>query len=91
MRANPSFNITLTGDVAELVERKLQSGAYASADEVVSEGVRALAERDDGIEKWLREEVIAGHAEYLADPSKGVAADAILDRIRSRREAEKAR
>jgi antitoxin ParD1/3/4 len=36
------------------------------------------------IERWLRE-VIAGHQEYMADPSKGVSAETILDRIKARR------
>jgi hypothetical protein len=36
------------------------------------------------IERWLREEVIAGHEEYVADPSKGVPAEAVLDRIKAR-------
>jgi antitoxin ParD1/3/4 len=46
-----------------------------------------LRERDAAIERWLREEVIAGHQEYMDDPSKGVPADAILDRIKARRNA----
>ncbi len=41
------------------------------------------------IERWLREEVIAGHTEYMADPSKGVSAEAILDRIKARRAAQR--
>ncbi len=44
----------------------------------------------EAMERWLREEVTAGHKEYLADPSKGVAADAILGRIKARRAAPKA-
>jgi len=51
------------------------------------DGVRALLERDAAIERWLREEVIAGHQEYLADTSEGVPAEAILDRIKARRAA----
>jgi antitoxin ParD1/3/4 len=46
---------------------------------------RKILERDAAIERWLREEVVAGHQEYLADPSKGVPADAVLDRIKARR------
>jgi hypothetical protein len=46
--------------------------------------------RDVAIESWLREDVMAGHQEYLADPSKGVPADAVLDRIKTRRAAQKA-
>ena len=71
--------------MAEIVEAKIKSGAYASVSEVMREGVRALLERDAAIERWLREEVVAGHEEYVADPSKGVPAEAILDRIKARR------
>jgi antitoxin ParD1/3/4 len=43
------------------------------------------------IERWLREEVIAGHEEYMADPSKGVSAEAIIARIKARRAAGRSR
>jgi putative addiction module CopG family antidote len=75
--------------MAEIVEGKLKSGTYASVSEVMREGVRALMERDAALERWLREEVVAGHQEYLADTSKGVAADAVLDRIKARRASQK--
>ena len=61
------------------------SGAYASVSEVMRDGVRALLEREAAVERWLREEVVTAHREYLADPAKGVAADAILGRIKVRR------
>ena len=85
MRTTQQFSITLPHDMAEAVERKIKSGAYASVSEVMRDGVRALLERDAAVERWLREEVMAGHQEYLADPSKGVPAEAILDRIKARR------
>ncbi|HWN52595.1 MAG TPA: type II toxin-antitoxin system ParD family antitoxin [Xanthobacteraceae bacterium] len=85
MRTTQQFSITLPHDMAEAVERKIKSGAYASVSEVMRDGVRVLLERDAAVERWLREEVVAGHQEYLADPSKGVPAEAILDRIKARR------
>jgi len=75
--------------MAEAVERKIKSGAYASVSEVVRDGVRALLERDAAVDRWLREEVVPGHKEYLADPAKGIPADAILGRIKARRAARK--
>lgn len=90
MRTTQQFSITLPVDMAEVVEGKIKSGAYASISEVIRDGVRALLERDAAVERWLREEVIAGHAEYLATPSKGVAAEEILSRIKTRRAADKA-
>jgi antitoxin ParD1/3/4 len=87
MRTTQQFSITLPLDMAEVIEAKIKSGAYASASEVVRDGVRALLERDAAVEQWLCEEVIAGHREYMADPSKGAPAEAILDRIKARRAA----
>ncbi len=89
MRTTQQFSITLPNDMAAMVADKVNSGAYASASEVMRDGIRALMERDAALEKWLREEVVAGHAEYLADPSKGVPADQILARIKARRSASK--
>jgi antitoxin ParD1/3/4 len=89
MRTTQQFSITLPLDMAEAVERKVKSGIYASVSEVVRDGVRALLERDAAVERWLREEVVPGHREYLADPAKGVPADAVLPRIKSRRGARK--
>jgi hypothetical protein len=44
-----------------------------------------MRDRDAAVERWLRDEVIAGHKEYLADPSRGIPAKEILDRIKARR------
>jgi antitoxin ParD1/3/4 len=85
MRTTQQFSITLPLDMAEVVEGKIKSGAYTSVSEVMRDGVRALLERDAAIERWLREEVIAGHEEYMADRSKGISADAVLNRIKARR------
>lgn len=77
------MTVTLPPDLARLVEAELDSGRYASTLEVLSDALQALAERDDALEHWLREEVVAGHAEYLADPSTAVSAANILTRIKS--------
>ena len=90
MRTTQQFSITLPHDMAEAVESKIKSGAYASVSEVLRDGVRALLERDAAVERWLREEVVGGHKEYLADTSKGVPADEVLGRIKARRAARKA-
>jgi len=40
------MNVSLTKDLAELVRRKVESGLYTSASEVVREALRLLAEQD---------------------------------------------
>jgi antitoxin ParD1/3/4 len=49
MRTTQQLSFTLPHDMAEAVESKIKSGAYAS----VSDGVRALLERDAAVERWL--------------------------------------
>ena len=89
MRTTQQFSITLPFEMVEVVERKIKSGAYASISEVMRDGVRALLDRDAALERWLKEEVVAGHKEYLADPAKGVAADKVLAHVKARRPARK--
>jgi antitoxin ParD1/3/4 len=67
--------------------REVKSGDYASVSEAISEGLHALLERDAAMDQWLRDEVLAGHQEYLADPSKAVPVEDVLARIKARRAA----
>ena len=89
MRTTQQFSITLPHEMAEVVENKIKSGAYASVSEVMRDGLRALMERDAAVERWLRDEVIAGHAEYVANPSRAVPAEEILGRIKARRKTDR--
>jgi hypothetical protein len=56
--------------ISEVVKDFEQSLENLRPCEVVRDGVRALLERDAAVERWLREEVVPGHQEYLRDPSK---------------------
>ena len=51
-------------------------------------GVRALLEHDAAVERWLREEVVAGHMEYMADSSKGIPVEKVFERLRARQRAK---
>ena len=84
MRNTQQFSITLPNEMAEQIEKKVESGAYASVSEVVREGIRTLLDRDIALEKWLREEVVKSYDEYQADPSSAIPADNVMVRIRGR-------
>ena len=43
----PTLNISLTPELAELVNSKVNSGLYHSASEVIREGLRLLNEQDE--------------------------------------------
>jgi putative addiction module CopG family antidote len=89
MRNTQQLSITLPREMAEVIEKKVESGAYASVSEVVREGVRALIERDAAVEKWLREEVVKGYDEYMADPSSAIPIEEVMNHIRAGREKER--
>lgn len=82
MRSTQQFSITLPNEMAEQIEKKVESGAYASVSEVVREGIRTLLDRDIPLEKWLREEVVPGIEEYRADPSTGIPSEHAMQHIR---------
>lgn len=84
MNESRSYNVTLPADLAELVEDKIKSGAYANAADVIREGLQALVERDEPFEAWLRDEAVRSYDEYMADPSIGIPIDEVKRRIRER-------
>lgn len=90
MTTTREMTFTLPADIADLIDIKVASGSYQSRSDVVQDGLRVLIERDEALETWLRTEVVAGHAEDLADPSKGVPAEQVMDRIKAHRAAHQA-
>lgn len=53
------MTITLTDELEELINAKVQSGAYKSADEVVLESLRLLKAKEEGMNA-LRREIMRG-------------------------------
>lgn len=76
--------ISLPGDQAAFIDAKVKAGDYASVSEVVRAGLRALRERDDAVERWLRGEVAASYDAMKADPSRGLSIDTAFDALRER-------
>lgn len=55
------MTITLTHDLEKMVNDKVNSGAYESADEVIRASLRLLEAREEGLEA-LRSEILLGVA-----------------------------
>jgi antitoxin ParD1/3/4 len=53
------MNVSLTPELEKLVQRKVKSGKYQTASEVVREGLRLLEERDEQREMLRRDIQIA--------------------------------
>ena len=75
------LHVELPTELADLVELKVERGEYASASGVVEEGLRVLQDRDECVERWLKEEVVKAHDEYRADPASAIDSSEVRDRI----------
>ena len=84
MSAIEKRTISLPSEHATFIDAKVASGAYASASEVVRAGLRALQERDEAVERWLREEVAPAYDAIKADPKRGDSASKVFADIRAR-------
>lgn len=58
MRTTQQMSITLPNEMAAQIKARVASGEYASESEVIREGLRALLERDQAVEKWLQQQVV---------------------------------
>jgi len=76
-RNSRPISVTL-GELQEHVEVRVNSGAYASASEVLRAAVRALDREEAAINDWLRQRV----EEAFADPRPSIPADKVFKRLR---------
>ena len=58
MASTQKRTFSLPASQAKYIDKLVKSGGYASGSEVVRAGLRALRERDEAMERWLREEVL---------------------------------
>lgn len=83
MRNSTPLTVTLPPEMAAMVKAKVASGEYTSDSEVIRDGLRTLHARDAALEKWLETEVVRSYQEYIADPSKAIPADQLMDAVRA--------
>ena len=75
--------VSLPPEQGRYIDSLVESGAYASASEVVRAGPRALEERDAAVERWLRTEVVQAHDEIEANPSSAIPAEQVFAELRT--------
>lgn len=81
-----AMNVSLTPELEDFIRRKLESGLYKNAAEVVREGLRLLAE-EDAWKAEVRRKIAEGMAQLRAgqivDGEKAV--DEVVQGLRRRR------
>ncbi len=79
MRTSRPISVTL-GPLQASLERRLQSGQYGNASEVLRSALRALDREEALLDEILREKVKAS----MADKRPGIPADDVFKRLRAR-------
>lgn len=64
------------------IDNLVDSGAYATASEVVRAGIRALQEREAAVSRWLHEEVAPVYDAMKSDPSRAIPAAQVFRSLR---------
>ena len=83
MRSTRQMSITLPLEMARLVKEKVDSGNYSSESEVIRDGLRALLERDQAVERWLREDVAPAYDAHMAAPALAKPLPEVKRRLRA--------
>jgi antitoxin ParD1/3/4 len=84
MAATEKRTFTLPSEQSAFIDQLVASGTYATASEVIREGLRALQERNAAVERWLREEVVPTYDKWKADPARGITPEQMAERARNR-------
>jgi antitoxin ParD1/3/4 len=77
MRSSKPITVTL-GEMQERVERRVKSGDYSSASEVIRAGLRALDREEEMLEELWRQKV----QEAYADPRPSIPAADVFRELR---------
>lgn len=72
------MNVTLSAEIEKFVREKVSSGAYESADEVISKSVRLLEVKEKGVEA-LRGEIMCGFEDVREGHFFAVSSDEELE------------
>ena len=74
-------SVTLPNHLADELEQRVASGAYADRSEAVTDGLRELFAREETVDAWLRGDVAPAYDELRADSSLVLDASQVRARI----------
>jgi putative addiction module CopG family antidote len=86
-----AHTIHLTDAQVAFIERKIMSGEYGSAEDVLREGLDALMSKEAWVERWLRDEVVPTAQELEEHPERMLPLEEAFDLIEQELEEERRR
>jgi len=82
-QAERDYRVKVKADDAEMVERKVASGEYATANDVFNDGLQALRDREQSLDQWLQETVAPICGDIVAGRGTFMTPDEVYESIAS--------
>jgi antitoxin ParD1/3/4 len=79
---------SLTEEQAKFIDGKVEDGTFASGSEVVRDGLRGLQQREQAIERWLRDEVVPVYDRIKRGEGKLLTPQQVRQRVQAKIEAK---
>ncbi len=76
----------LPPEQSDYIDRLVNSGTYASANDVIRAGLRALQDQDEAVERWLREGVAPVYDAMKENPGRAIPTETVFARLRAHHE-----
>jgi antitoxin ParD1/3/4 len=79
------MSITLKPEQEQLIQAKVKTGKYNNVDEVITEALQLLEERDKHYQKWIeetRQKVAVGLAEL--DRGEGIEVQTVINNLKEK-------
>jgi len=77
----------LPPEQSDYIDRLVKSGIYASANDVIRAGLRALQDQEEAVERWLREDVAPVYDAMKENPDRAIPTETVFARLRAHHEA----
>lgn len=82
MGAIKKRTFSISRQQASYIDSLVKSGAYASASEVVRDGLRLIEARDEEVERWLHTEVAETYDRWKSGKTRTREADEVFQLMR---------
>ena len=82
MAAAEKRTFSLPSEQAQYIDHLVATGTFATGSEVIRAGLRALQERDQAVERWLRQEVLPVAVAMQAEPDRALSIDQVFEELK---------
>lgn len=76
----------LPPEQSDYIDRLVNSGTYASANDVINAGLNALQTQQESLERWLREDVAPVYDAMKENPDRAIPTETVFARLRAHHE-----